>query len=102
MRRDTRPTKVSGSLSNTHAGPRPTPYKRASLALIWMLLCSACRVENPLFANSQFALLISEFAFGLLICSHRKRMDRSAGEVSEDCRRRHQPRNAANAKLHRA
>src|SRR6266540_5953271 len=27
MRRDTRQAKVSGSLSNTHAGPRPTPYK---------------------------------------------------------------------------
>src|SRR5262249_7247887 len=57
----------------------------SATALICRLLRSAYRVEDPLSRNSQFALLISELAFELLICSHRKRMDRSAGEVSKGC-----------------
>src|SRR5262249_20249384 len=41
MQPDTIQARVSGSLSNMRAGPRPTPYKRATLLQPnWKLLCS--------------------------------------------------------------
>src|SRR5262249_57865283 len=45
---DMRQARASSSLSNTHAGPRPTPYTREPPCLLWRLLCRAPRVENQI------------------------------------------------------
>src|SRR5215471_9304675 len=72
MRRDTIPARASGSLSNTHAGPRPTPYKRTT----------RFRYGGYAVPHTEWRTHGRVIRYSLLICSTQKtaRQDRTGME----------------------
>src|SRR5262249_29253595 len=71
-RQDTIPARASGSLSNTHAGPRPTPYKRTT----------RFRYGGYAVPHTEWRTHGRVICYSLLICSAQKiaRQDRTGME----------------------